>query len=84
MIDGLKRGKWVAGRTVGVVLRANPLPAGGRVAELQALSDEVERCANQAVDEAVRAALEAAHAAAIERGAVEVASAISDLIEARP
>lgn len=59
MIDGLKRGKWVAGRTVGLTMKVAPRQRALTDDEWLLLGEEVERCANQAVDEAVHATLEA-------------------------
>ncbi len=56
MIDGLKRGKWVAGRTVGLTMKVAPRQRALTDDEWMLLSEEVERCANMAVDEAVVAA----------------------------
>lgn len=58
MIDGLKRGKWLAGRTVGMVQRVASTTNAMRPDEWEALSEAVETYANQAVNEAVVAAMD--------------------------
>lgn len=56
MTNGLKRGKWVAGRTVGLIMKVASRSQAFTEDEWLLLGEEVERCANQAVDEAAVAA----------------------------
>lgn len=57
-IAPLKRGKWLAGRTVGLVQRIAPSGRAMNEGEWESLREAVETYANVAIDEAIEAVIQ--------------------------